>query len=95
MQIDQETLRKIYHLARLEYNPETDQTMLNSLGEILDWMEKLNQLDTDGVEPLTNMSYEVNVFREDKVQQPLDRERGLKNAPQRDDRYFKVPKVIE
>lgn len=95
MNIDQQTLRKIYHLARLDYDPGRDSKMVESLGEILEWMEHLNQLDTNQVKPLINMSDEVNVFREDVVDQKLDRERGLRNAPDRDDRYFKVPKVIE
>ena len=59
------------------------------------WAANLNRLDTDQVKPLTNMSYEVNVYRDDVVDQELDRERGLRNAPDRDDRYFKVPKVID
>ena len=95
MNIDQDTVRKIYHLARLEYDPNRDSEMVESLKEILEWMEHLNRLDTDKVRPLTNMSYEVNVYREDVVDHQLDRERALKNAPDRDDRYFKVPKVID
>ncbi len=95
MNIDQDTVRKIYHLARLEYDPKKDSKMVESLKEILEWMEHLNQLNTDDVEPLTNMSYEVNVYREDKVNQKLDRERGLRNAPDSDGRFFKVPKVID
>ena len=95
MNIDQQTVRKIYHLARLEYDPEKDSKMVESLEEILEWMEQLNQLDTQEVKPLTNMSNEVNVYREDVVNQKLDRERGLSNAPDHDDRYFKVPKVID
>ena len=50
-------------------------------------------MDTEGVEPLTNMSHEINALREDKVGEPLDHERGLKNAPDRDTDFFKVPKI--
>ncbi|HEX8531239.1 MAG TPA: Asp-tRNA(Asn)/Glu-tRNA(Gln) amidotransferase subunit GatC, partial [Cytophagales bacterium] len=57
--------------------------------------EKLNEVDTAGVEPLTHLTDEVNVMREDQVQEPLPPERGLLNAPRKDDEYFRVPKVLE
>jgi aspartyl-tRNA(Asn)/glutamyl-tRNA(Gln) amidotransferase subunit C len=94
MQIDKETLQKIAHLARLDLDPSKEAQMKTDLEEILDWVEKLNELDTDGIEPLTNMSFEVNSFREDKIVEPLSQERGLRNAPDRDGDYFKVPKVL-
>jgi aspartyl-tRNA(Asn)/glutamyl-tRNA(Gln) amidotransferase subunit C len=95
MNADKETLRKIAHLARLEFNPESESKMLASLNEILTWVEKLNEIDTTGVEPLTHMSEEVNVMREDKVKPPLPHDRALLNAPKKDADYFRVPKVIE
>ena len=95
MKIDRPVLQKIAHLARLEFNEKSERQMVESLTEILDWVDKLNEVDTDGVEPLTNMSHETNVFREDQAQDPLDHERGLKNAPQKDADYFRVPKVLE
>lgn len=95
MQIDSETLRKIAHLARLEFEPGSEQGMIRDLTEILDWVEQLNEVDTEGVEPLTNMSHEINNLREDEAGEPLDHERALKNAPKKDDHFFRVPKVIE
>ena len=95
MKIDRPVLQKIAHLARLEFDQKSEHQMIESLGEILDWMDKLNEVDTEGVEPLTNMSHEVNVFREDQSETPLDHDRGLMNAPQKDADYFRVPKVLE
>jgi aspartyl-tRNA(Asn)/glutamyl-tRNA(Gln) amidotransferase subunit C len=62
---------------------------------IVNWVEKLKEVNTDGVEPLTTMSYEVNVLREDEVKEHLSHERALKNAPKKDSDYFRVPKVLE
>jgi aspartyl-tRNA(Asn)/glutamyl-tRNA(Gln) amidotransferase subunit C len=93
MKIDKQTLAKISHLARLELDVKKEEEMLKSLSEILTWVEKLNELNTDDIEPLTNMSMEINALREDRVMGHLDREKGLMNAPERDDKFFKVPKV--
>lgn len=95
MNIDKQTLQKIAHLARLELHPSKEDQLKKDLEGILDWVEKLNELDTEGITPLTNMSFEVNAFREDKVMEPLSQERGLYNAPDRQGDYFKVPKVLE
>lgn len=95
MKLDRDTLRKIAHLARLDFEDKAEAEMLKSLSEILDWVEKLNELDTGHVEPLTSMSMEVNVFREDKLGPHLSHEAALKNAPKKDSDYFRVPKVLE
>jgi aspartyl-tRNA(Asn)/glutamyl-tRNA(Gln) amidotransferase subunit C len=95
MKIDRPLLDKIAHLARLEFNEKDAERILKDLSEIVDWVEKLNEVNTDGVEPLTSMSHEVNAFREDDVKDQLDHERALLNAPKKDDDYFRVPKVLE
>lgn len=95
MKIDKELLNKIAHLARLEFDEETAEEMMTDMSKIITWVEKLNEVDTDGVEPLTTMSHEVNVLREDLVKPHLSHERALKNAPQKDSDYFRVPKVLE
>lgn len=95
MNIDKETLHKIAHLARLEIRPESEEKMLKDLTSIVNFVEQLNQVDTDGVEPLTTMSQEINAFRADEVKPHLSREDGLANAPLHDDEFFRVPKVIE
>jgi aspartyl-tRNA(Asn)/glutamyl-tRNA(Gln) amidotransferase subunit C len=67
----------------------------NDLQRMIAFVEKLNELDLDGVKPLLHMSDEVNVLREDKVKGSVSRAEALKNAPLHDDQFFKVPKVIK
>jgi len=93
MRVDKETLKKIAHLARLEIREENEDTILESLSEILTWVEKLNEINTDEVEPLTNMSLEKNVLREDIISGELPPDKALKNAPDTDKNYLKVPKI--
>ncbi len=95
MNADKATLRNIAHLARLNFEEKDEQKMLDSLNKILTWVEKLNEIDTSQVEPLTHLSDEVNAVREDEVQLPLPHDRGLRNAPKKDTDYFRVPKVLE
>ena len=95
MKINREVLEKIAHLARLEFDEKDAQKMMEDMTSIVDWMDKLNEVNTDGVEPLTTMSHEVNVLREDKVEPHMSREDALKNAPDKDSKHFKVPKVLE
>jgi aspartyl-tRNA(Asn)/glutamyl-tRNA(Gln) amidotransferase subunit C len=95
MQITKETVRKIAHLARLEFKETDEEKMQQDLNNILTWMEQLQEIDTENVEPLTHMSPEINVMREDTVGEPLSHERGLLNAPKKDSDYFRVPKVME
>lgn len=95
MKIDREQLNKIAHLARLEFDEKDAEKMMKDMTSIVDWVEKLKEVNTDGVEPLTTMTYEVNVFREDEVKEHLEHERALLNAPKKDADYFRVPKVLE
>jgi aspartyl-tRNA(Asn)/glutamyl-tRNA(Gln) amidotransferase subunit C len=95
MKIDRASIKKIAHLARLEFDENSAEKMSEDMSQILDWVEQLNEVDTSQVEPLTTMSSEVNVMREDKVGAHLDHEDGLKNAPKRDSDYFRVPKVLD
>jgi aspartyl-tRNA(Asn)/glutamyl-tRNA(Gln) amidotransferase subunit C len=95
MKIDRVTLDKIAHLARLEFDEKDAEKMMHDMSSIVSWVEKLKEVDTTGVEPLTSMSYEVNVLREDIVGEPLLKEEALKLAPTQDETYFRVPKVLE
>jgi aspartyl-tRNA(Asn)/glutamyl-tRNA(Gln) amidotransferase subunit C len=95
MKIDREQLDKIAHLSRLEFDEKDAEKMMKDMTAIVEWVEKLNEVNTDGVEPLTTMTYEINVFREDEVREHLDHDRALVNAPKKDDNYFRVPKVLE
>ncbi len=92
------TLKDVEHvarLARLEFSDEEKKTLMNQLNRILEYMEKLDELDTSNVEPLSHVIPLTNVFREDKVKPSLPVQEILKNAPAKSDKFFKVPKVIE
>lgn len=95
MKVTPETIHKIAHLARLEVRPDEEGPLLDSMNEVLTWMEKLAEIDTTGVEPLTHVSDETNVLREDTPGGELPREKALENAPAGDESYFRVPKVID
>ena len=95
MKIDQEALKKIAHLARLEIKPEEENAILGSMDSVLTWMEQLNAVNTEGVEPLTHIMDEVNNWREDVSVNILSREEALSNAPSKNTAYIMVPKVIE
>ncbi len=95
MKIDRETVRKIAHLARLEFDEQAEDQIKDSMTEILDWVEQLNEVDTTDIQPLTNMSLEVNKFREDHIGEHLSHQSGLLNAPKKDQHYFRVPKVLD
>ncbi|WP_295713072.1 Asp-tRNA(Asn)/Glu-tRNA(Gln) amidotransferase subunit GatC [Mucilaginibacter sp.] len=95
MNIDKETVEKVAHLARLELSETEKKDMIKDMSKILDFMAKLNELDTTGVEPLIYMTDGANILREDVVKQTITHEEALKNAPKHDEDYFLVAKVIE
>lgn len=94
MNIDKGTVLKIAHLARLEVKPDEIDGLSSGLQQILTWMEKLNDVDTTGVEPLRHMSKEVNAWREDLVKNQMERISALANSPKPHTEFFTVPKVI-
>ncbi|HEY8402282.1 MAG TPA: Asp-tRNA(Asn)/Glu-tRNA(Gln) amidotransferase subunit GatC [Cytophagaceae bacterium] len=94
MSVDKDTLRKIAHLARLDFDPKDEESLLNDMNKILAWVDKLQELNTDNVQPLIHMSQEVNVLREDKAENTLKHEDALKLAPKKDSDYFRVPKFL-
>lgn len=95
MKIDIAIIEKVAHLARLEVKEEDKQRLVSDMGNILTFMEKLNEVDTADVKPLVYMTDEYNVLREDVVIQELSREEALKNAPDQDGKFFRVAKVIK
>lgn len=94
MKIDKTTVDHIAHLARIEFDDEGKEKMMGDMNKILTFMEKLNELDTDGVEPLIYMTDETNVLRPDVVKMDITQDEGLKNAPKHDSDYIRSPKVI-
>ncbi|MBX7125842.1 MAG: Asp-tRNA(Asn)/Glu-tRNA(Gln) amidotransferase subunit GatC [Cyclobacteriaceae bacterium] len=95
MNIDRNTLDKIAHLARLTFEEKDAEEMMKDMSRMVSFVEKLKEVNTEGVEPLTTMSHEVNALRDDVPAAPLEHERALRNAPQHDSDYFRVPKVLE
>jgi aspartyl-tRNA(Asn)/glutamyl-tRNA(Gln) amidotransferase subunit C len=93
--IDIKTVEEVAHLARLEFTEEGKADILNDMNRMLAFVDKLNEMDTDGVEPLIYMTDEKNVMREDESKDTLTQKEALKNAPKKDSDYFKVHKVID
>lgn len=92
--MNDELIDKLAHLARLEFNAEEKEEIKEDLRKMIGFIDKLNELDTTGTEPLLHMSDNVNILRDDVVEGQISREDALKNAPLHDEQFFKVPKVI-
>lgn len=95
MKITDETVDHIAHLARLEFEGEAKFAIKQDLENIISFMEVLQQVDTENVEPLIFMSDEINRLREDVAEITLTQEEVLKNAPKKDSDYFRIPKVLD
>ena len=95
MEVNDAMVEKLAHLSRLQFNETEKVEIKNDLQRMIAFVEKLNELDLDGIEPLLHMSDEVNVLREDEIKGSISREDALKNAPLHDEQFFKVPKVIK
>lgn len=94
MEVNDELVEKLAHLSRLRFNEQEKQEIKKDLQKMIAFVEKLNELDLDHVEPLLHMSEEVNVLREDSITGMVSRDEALKNAPVQDGEFFKVPRVI-
>ncbi|MGH2563227.1 MAG: Asp-tRNA(Asn)/Glu-tRNA(Gln) amidotransferase subunit GatC [Ginsengibacter sp.] len=95
MNVNDELVNKLANLARLEFNTQEKEEIKKDLQQMIGFIDKLNELDTTGVEPLLHMSDNINILREDEVSGMISRDDALKNAPLHDDEFFKVPKVIK
>ena len=95
MNIDKKTIHKVADLARIEVKEEQVDNLIVEMSKILTFMEKLNELDTQHVEPLVYLNTEVNVFRDDVVKHEITVEEGLSNASKHNEEFFMVPKIIE
>ena len=87
-------VKYIANLARLNFEEKELESFTSQFNEILSFFEKLNELDTENIEPLSHPNPNQNVFRDDKPKSSSSQEEALKNAPDRSDEFFKVPKVI-
>jgi aspartyl-tRNA(Asn)/glutamyl-tRNA(Gln) amidotransferase subunit C len=95
MEVNDQLVDKLAHLSRLQFSDTEKEGIKNDLQRMIGFVEKLNELDLAGVEPLLHMSPEVNVLRDDELRGSVSREEALRNAPLHDEQFFKVPKVIK
>lgn len=95
MAIDRKTVEKVVVLAKLKLSGDALAGYEKQLGAILDYIAKLDTLDVAGLEPLAHPAETSNVFREDVVKPCLPRPDALQNAPERNDDFFIVPKVVD
>lgn len=94
MGISRGDVEHIAKLARLELTEEEKQRFQTELGKILEYFDQLKKLDTENVPPMTHAVPIENVLREDQVKESLPTEEALKNAPEKKESYFQVPKVV-
>lgn len=94
MSVTTQDVAYIAELARLSFTEAEKKKMTSELNAILHYVEKLNEVDTEGIEPLSSIHDQVNVLREDIRQDSISNDVALMNAPDKLDRFFKVPKVI-
>ena len=94
MDIKEEVVEHIAHLARLEFEGDRKKVIGEDLQRIVSFMDKLQEVDTENVEPLIYMTTEINQLREDVATVTVTQEQALKNAPKKDSDYFRIPKVL-
>ncbi len=95
MEVNLELIDKLSNLARLEIKPEEKDRLRNDMQQMIGFIEKLQELDTTGIEPLMHLTEEINVLRQDEVKGSVSREEGLQNAVLKNEAFFMVPKVIK
>ena len=95
MKINKNTTLKIAKLSRIKIKDEEIEEFSIQLSSILDWVEQLNEVNTDNVEPLIYMSEEKNILRSDNIKDEVSQKDALKNAPKKDSDYFKVPTILK
>jgi aspartyl-tRNA(Asn)/glutamyl-tRNA(Gln) amidotransferase subunit C len=94
MEINDELVDKLAMLSRLQFNETEKGSIKQDLEKMIRFVDKLNELDTAGEEPLMHISSNVNVLREDEIKQGCSRDEALMNSPLKDEQFFKVPTVI-
>lgn len=95
MKVNEQLIGHLSHLARLQFDEQAGQEMVRDLNRILGFVEKLEEVNTEGVEPLIYMTDETNILRDDAVVQTITQDEALKNAPRKDSDYFRVPRFID
>ena len=95
MKINKEVITKLSSLSKLKFNEQETELISEDLSKMVNFINKLKEIDTDGVEPLIHMNEEINNWREDNLGEVLDQEKALSNSPIKDSTYFKLPKVLD
>ena len=95
MEITNKLIQDIAALSKLEFDEKSAEQMKADLEKIIGFLDKLSEIDTDGVEPLIYLSEEVSVLREDEIKAVVSQVEALKNAPEKDSDYFKVPIILK
>ncbi|MCB0837804.1 MAG: Asp-tRNA(Asn)/Glu-tRNA(Gln) amidotransferase subunit GatC [Bacteroidetes bacterium] len=95
MQINDELIDHLAKLSKLNFSEGEKEKMKHDFQQMLDFVDKLQEVNTDDVEPLIHMTKTVNQFRPDQPAQPFTQEEVVKNAPDHDGEHFKVPKVVK
>jgi aspartyl-tRNA(Asn)/glutamyl-tRNA(Gln) amidotransferase subunit C len=95
MALSREDVRHVARLARLDFSDDEEARMADEMSQILDYVEKLDELDTSGVPPMSHVLDVTNVYREDEVEERIDQEQALEPAPEAEQGYFVVPKVVD
>ena len=95
MKVDNQLIEGLARLAKLKFDKQAIEKMKADLENILGFVDKLSEIDTEGVDPLIYLSEELNVLRTDEIGEEITQEDALKNAPEKDSDYFKVPTVLK
>ena len=94
MKLDESTVDRFAYLSKLEFNKDEKKAILNDMNQMLSFIEVLQEVDTENVEPLIHMTEDVNVLRADDAIITTSQKEALENAPSKDSTYFKIPKVL-
>lgn len=94
MEVNDALIEKLSQLSKLRFSDKEKEDIKNDLQRMIQFVEKLNELNLEGISPITYMGDAVSVLREDEVEKSIDRAAGLQNAPLHDETFFKVPKVL-
>lgn len=95
MKIDIKVIEKLSALSKLKFSEKETELISEDLSKMLDFINKLKEVNTDGVEPLIHINEEINNWREDQLDEMLSQTEALENSPSKDGTYFKIPKVLD
>ena len=95
MKIDIKTIEKLASLSKLKFTKEELDLISKDMSKMVDFINQLDEIDTEGVEPLIHVNEGFNNWREDEIREMLDQKEALSNSPTKDSTYFKLPKVLD